>query len=729
MSAIWSSETNTVSVAGVVTVLSSGESVGLDTSFASPSGQFLLSFQPDGNLVLYEGETVLWSSGTDGEDADLLSMQADGNLVIYAGAVAVWSTETDGNEGSYLVLQNDGNLVIYNAVGLQPLGVFIFPPDWQNGMIETLEWLTSVTESPQAVEQRMGLRLSPRQMFEMSYTLFNTRRSHFDLLVMAAAGSPIYLPLWHDQERLTLATAAGDNVLNLDTQYTEFQNCNFAVLVLDEYNFEAVEIDSYTNSTLTLTIGLTNSWPAGSRIVPVKKVRVESQASGDRHADKAYQARMRFLSLEPNPSNAEPTLGEYLGNYVLEDEPNEASGQKYDYQRKEYELDTNVGLQLISDVAPFINQTHAWFAKGRLKTWRLRGLLYALQGRRRPIWVPSFFSDFELTEQTDAADTVLTVKRCGFTDSGGPFLHRDHILIHMRDGTRLYRKLLGASIVGIEGLTESLEIDSAPGVDLTPDNVLRISFLTFCRLDQDTIELVHHTDTKGLTTSNLVWRTDPGIGGAYSETTTEVPPFEETDPPPLLVVRDPFKIPSQKLWLYAPAFSAGVSAGNTEPDYTAIWWTGRRPDEDTGFASDLFPAFNITPTTVTLPDEGSFLVRAKMYFTYEYSIPEWIHFRIFFVNSELEPVEVIVSGVAAQVGTRILAQSGRDQIYYAKTDPDEPLKVQLEYWPEGEVDLTPVILGGVLSPVANWPDNDDEPYHGSTLASGDSSFVIEWWPN
>lgn len=620
-------------------------------------------------------------------------------------------------------------------MAVENLATITIPPDWQNGIIETLEWRTSVTESPHAVEQRMGLRVSPRQRFEISYTLFNSRRSHFDLLTMAAAGSPVYLPLWYDQERLISAALIGATTLNVNTQYTEFQNCRYAVLIRDEFNFEVVEISGFTDSTLTLAAGLTNGWPINTRIHPVKKCKVEQQPSGERHADQAYRARMRFQSLEPNKSNAEAVLGTYLGNFILEMEPNEASGLQHEYQRKMYEIDNGLSIPLLTDVAPFINQSHAWYAKGRLNAWRLRGLLYELQGMRRPIWIPSYFSDFELMEDAAAAATVINVKRNGFSDVAGPFTHRDHIIIHLRNGTRIYRKITDAAVVGAEGLTENILLGSAIGVDISPDSVLRISFITFCRLDQDSIELVHHSDTKGLTTSNLVWRIDPGIGGAYSETTTEIIPPGPGDNPVLIII-DPFKVPTGKIWVYNPSFSTSI----TNPDWVGIWWGSRRTDEELRTLDnpqlpegigDYFPSLSsppAVPSFITLPDTGSFLVRAGMYWNTSNDPPSSIVWRIRFTNSSLESVEQSVDVSVTNGGPRMQIQSDRVNIYNSKIDKNQPIQVTIEYKVTGTDDPDTPVIGGSVHPVCN-PELDCEPYHGKAGAiGGDSYFIIEWWP-
>ncbi|WP_345622986.1 hypothetical protein [Streptomyces ziwulingensis] len=72
-----------------------------------------LIFQGDGNLVLYDKKgTPLWWSGTAGQGAKAV-FQADGNLAVYTGdGQTAWSSRTDGHDGAELVLRADGNVVV-----------------------------------------------------------------------------------------------------------------------------------------------------------------------------------------------------------------------------------------------------------------------------------------------------------------------------------------------------------------------------------------------------------------------------------------------------------------------------------------------------------------------------------------------------------------------------------------------------------------------------------------
>ena len=97
--------------------LQQGESLTQGQSLGSQDGQYSLTVQADGNVVLSQpGGVVRWSSGTFGNVGASLTMQTDGNLVLYSSAhLALWSSGTWGHPGAWVLLQTDGNLVVYAA--------------------------------------------------------------------------------------------------------------------------------------------------------------------------------------------------------------------------------------------------------------------------------------------------------------------------------------------------------------------------------------------------------------------------------------------------------------------------------------------------------------------------------------------------------------------------------------------------------------------------------------
>jgi hypothetical protein len=99
-------------------MLQPGEQLSPGQSRTSSNGQFELSYQGDGNLVLYRLSDgyPLWATNTF--TPGVVEMQHDGNLVIYSsGGSAIWWTGTVGYPGARLAVQSDSNLVIYDYYG------------------------------------------------------------------------------------------------------------------------------------------------------------------------------------------------------------------------------------------------------------------------------------------------------------------------------------------------------------------------------------------------------------------------------------------------------------------------------------------------------------------------------------------------------------------------------------------------------------------------------------
>jgi hypothetical protein len=296
MTAIWTTGTQRTDDPGETIIMLPGDTMAPGDSFTSVNERFVLIFQEDGNLVLTDDGVPAWASATEGMSATSVVMQTDGNLVVYDDSIpaALWASDTNGNPNSVLVLRENGNLAIYNFGGFETLGVMSILPDWAEVNPETLEWAVSVTESPLSVEQRMGLRFSPRKLMEYGYTLFGTKRTYFDLLMTAAGGSPMYVPVFYENHTIDEAVVAGDTTILVDTRWSELRDYDKAVLISGLFDHEIVEIWSVDDSSLTLVNPLQSDWPKGARIYPVMRAKVETPMASQRYADRALKGRMRF---------------------------------------------------------------------------------------------------------------------------------------------------------------------------------------------------------------------------------------------------------------------------------------------------------------------------------------------------------------------------------------------------------------------------------------------------
>ena len=98
-------------------ILSSGQVLAVGATIYSTDRRYSFKFQSDGNLVLYDNGSAIWSSGTSGIGiGGYVVMQSDGNLVLYnSNGIPLWHTATHGNRGAYLIVQNGATM--YTAAG------------------------------------------------------------------------------------------------------------------------------------------------------------------------------------------------------------------------------------------------------------------------------------------------------------------------------------------------------------------------------------------------------------------------------------------------------------------------------------------------------------------------------------------------------------------------------------------------------------------------------------
>lgn len=91
-----------------------------------PSGEYTLSHQPDGNVVVYRtwDAVAVWATGTfgavdPGQPASRLVLQEDGDLVVRApDGARLWSSGTAGKPYTRLVLRDNGMLALKDEDGL-----------------------------------------------------------------------------------------------------------------------------------------------------------------------------------------------------------------------------------------------------------------------------------------------------------------------------------------------------------------------------------------------------------------------------------------------------------------------------------------------------------------------------------------------------------------------------------------------------------------------------------
>lgn len=384
--------------------------------------------------------------------------------------------------------------------------IWPLPPDWSNGVKESLTWGTDVMHaSATAVSQHVSYRIGPVRTFAFEVGAGKANRRIADMLLAGHRG-PWLLPIWPDVQRLSAPVSAGASAITCRTDGFDFVAGGQAVLWLGASQWEVATITTVGVSSVTLSAPLTSGWGAGTRLYPLRRARLQIGAEEKLRGD-AFGRRSLTFTLDDAstwPALISPML--YLTHPVLDVRPDESGDPSHSVTRLEQTTGVDVRPDFAYDVADqaLRNQQTGWKLFGRAQHTWFRSLVYTLDGRRVPFWLPSFAADLQPVASIAGGSPTLSVEWAGYTQFGLGRHNRKDVRIELGDGTVYYRRITGAVEAGA---TETLTLDSAiSGNTIAPSAIRQVSFMALATLAHDEVEIEHITDADGTAASTLGWQ-------------------------------------------------------------------------------------------------------------------------------------------------------------------------------------------------------------------------------
>lgn len=383
-----------------------------------------------------------------------------------------------------------------------------FRVDWSDGILERLEWLTTVTRSPLGREQRRKLRLSPRRTFKMKSIAKGTVRQFMELSLADAGGRNWALPFWPHNQFAAGPISVATFFIPCQTQYLDFSVGGMVLLCSDlPWENEVLEIASIELGGLNLVRPTTLAWPPGTRIVPAKVARHRDQPVIHRLTDELISVELSFEQTENAEWAGSLPVQLYRGLPVYLERPDESEDLTRTYIRLMEMIDNGTSRVRYFDTARlgFTAQAHRWFLNGRKNQADFRTLAYGLSGQWKSLWIPTHYADLQLIANADNGSLRMDVAWTGYTKlKGADTVGKRDLYILMRNGTHALIRV--SSSTEEEGGFERLVLANPLPFAINYPDVLRISFMSVMRLDQDFIEINHNTDSEGLATSKAVLR-------------------------------------------------------------------------------------------------------------------------------------------------------------------------------------------------------------------------------
>lgn len=422
----------------------------------------------------------------------------------------ITTTGTPAFSGFYtLTFDTLGDFLLY--VSGKRVVAIPFQHNWDDkaggNIIERLAYLTSILPSESGIEQAIMWRKFPRRTLEYRFLLASTPtnaarlRALWHALMFGWQHRVFAVPVWTDATRLAAQANAGQPTITVPTQFFDYDVGNYVMLWVNEETYEILEIQSVAASTLTCTVNLSNTWPAGRTVVmPARLGIAQPQITGTKQTVDLDTVPMTFELLPQAYSTNRLVAGArvmYRGFDVLMKSSGYNDTNDFQITRAMTRQDANIGLFRVNatNPAPLTNLDYGWTCPNHQYAADLFAWLDTRKGRYTPVWVPTWSHDLEVVQNIAASATSLIINGINYTGlympNGAPVASRRDVMLRLRDGQYFFRRITGAT-VNTNG-TENINLDTAFGQIINTVDIDRVCFLVPSRLEADAVELAWYS--------------------------------------------------------------------------------------------------------------------------------------------------------------------------------------------------------------------------------------------
>jgi len=403
-------------------------------------------------------------------------------------------------DGELIFGFDTGDIILY----LTGQRTVLLPFEPEAPIVERLQWLTDILTHKNGKEQRVSLRLAPRQIFEVEFQVTDYQRRCLESMIFSVQEKALGFPVWHEAAILTAAASIGDDTIYVDsTQYVDLRDGGLAAIYANEALYETLEILSKTTTSITFASTLLSNFPAGARVLPVRIVYANQVGRGERYPVGLQSLRLILTALD-NTVDLSSTVGfSTFNSKVLLDDPNAMDETLPETFEKELlTWDNETGVFMVASRWPMGRRGHAkrFVSSNRQALWQIRCLLHALRGRQISFYIPTFYDDLLVTRDVTAGSATLTVQNVGYTKYINAVAPRNVIRLTKTDGTSAIRTITGAAV--IDENEEQLTLNSNWGINATIAQVRRVDFIEKVRMDSDEAVLTHQ-DALGWSTVDI----------------------------------------------------------------------------------------------------------------------------------------------------------------------------------------------------------------------------------
>ena len=370
----------------------------------------------------------------------------------------------------------------------------VLEPDWAEGLKYSHVWKTSIQKSPTGKEVRSALYTWPRKKLEFSvFASTFAEQAYLKRVLFASLHEVWGVPMWQDETVLTSNVNAGETTINVENTAQRNFEADGLCILYQSYradNYEVAEIQSIGQTAITLKQGLSLSWPAGTRVYPVFKARLEQRQTLKSYTRNTGYVRLAFReAFDPDIAHVIGSADGYeqFNNLYLFD-PEPAIHGLHRQITRPYQLLSFYGAEVTYthyDEAAFSFRSDLQFTS-RNDAWKYLGFFDVHKGRWGAFYAPSNVLDIKIMAPFSSTDQQLYIEPIAFPDCWLNTNAASAIIIFWPDGTFKCAKIVNADA---DTITLASAIGKSAGSDVLSS--LMTCFLPLCRFAHDELTLNH----------------------------------------------------------------------------------------------------------------------------------------------------------------------------------------------------------------------------------------------
>ncbi|MCC6425653.1 MAG: hypothetical protein IT435_02410 [Phycisphaerales bacterium] len=376
--------------------------------------------------------------------------------------------------------------------------IVMLPFEPEAPMVERLLFLTDALEAKDGTEQRVSLRLAPRQEFDLTLMREDgVERQRVDFLMFDWSSRVFGLPIWIEPSFVTANITAGQTSVSVDdTTLADFRADGLAIIYESETKFDALEIDSVGPTTINFKTPISNNYSVGDgiRVMPLRTAIISQSVREKKWAVNLAQFTMTMRVLD-NDVDLSSTSGwpTYNSKVLLSDANAIDTTLDGEIERRVEVFDSGTGK--FSQDSTWDRARHGsaktFLTRTRASLWSVRRLLHALRGQQVSFYLPTFTKDVSLAVVYTSGGVSMTIFNVGYTKYARQRTPKVDVRIVLKSGVSYTRTITASAEVDTN--TEQITLSSSIAATFTPDQVERIEFLEKVRIDGDTVVIEHRS--------------------------------------------------------------------------------------------------------------------------------------------------------------------------------------------------------------------------------------------